>query len=233
MTNPFPLIAPDATIFGFACANCEAIYRTTLWDTLSAEQAAEQARKSATFCCDRRCQDCEAPLGTYRENPYICCKTCLNKRDAKREAQKYEKAAKIPEDEYCGWISWDTHGDNDGFFESTDELREYALANGMQIPEYVYACTEDTIPHLDAWDILESALERDEAYEDAIDGLDVDGLQELLNGWLEHNKLTCYHEDHERAVVLSKDRTREFVKDNGLEDDEPSENRSSSVSVQP
>ncbi len=223
MTDPIELtIRGTDEVVAFACPKCSRICNQHLENpvSISADDLRrkklrlDDAHQAAERCCDRRCERCKTPIGSIRDTPYIYCKSCLAEHEREKEAAKYAKATKIDEADYSGWVNWEDRGYNNGYFESIDDLREWAAGEGISFPKYVYACSTMNVPsRLDADDILCTVLENDEAFEDAIDCLDVDGLQKLMDDWLKTNTHPCYQEDSTRAVVLSEELNAKFRKE--------------------
>ncbi len=156
----------------------------------------------AEQCCKNyNCRVCGVELDRYR----TICGLCSEK-------SRFEKAQKIPAAEYTGWVYWEGHGYNEGFFESLAELIDYCdygergeregERNKIPLPEYVWACKVMTFK-LDADRIIEDAYE--EAHEGAADNLKmVDELEAFCKEFNEANKdNVTYYVDDGRVVMLS------------------------------
>jgi hypothetical protein len=207
----------------YGCPTCGQLYGPR-WHPACNEDTPEKkdakARESAVRCCYHHCPDCDA-LMPPKPYYYIYCPDCCAKREAAKEAAQYAKAKKVPEAEYDGgYVYWEGHGSGEGFFETIDELRDYGVSNHIALPSYVYACATHKIPKLDAEDIVSNLLADGEAYEDAIDDMDINCLQKLLDFWLEYNQKNCYTPDHGTVVLLSEEANRKYVEQAALDDAE-------------
>lgn len=115
----------------------------------------------------------------------------------------FDKATKINAKDYTGWVVWQGHGDNDGYFKSVDAVIEYCADNEINGPKCVWACAPEHL-HINAEAILEDALE--EHFEDAGDSItttEVERLQTFLDEWTKAQGIVSWHEDRTRAVMLS------------------------------
>jgi hypothetical protein len=123
---------------------------------------------------------------------------------AEKEQKWFEKSQKLRIEEYDGPVYWDGHaGDiGDGYFSDVDALLDYCEQEGMEVPEYVWACAK-TDMRLDAESIVESAVE--DMYEDAYDSIPnkaMVSLQAYLDTWAKEVNIVSWHDDHSRAVLL-------------------------------
>lgn len=116
--------------------------------------------------------------------------------------EDYEKAKKIFLSDYSGVMLKNPAdiGGNDGkgYIPVNDILcYQSELRDG-----WAWACTERYLV-IDAYDVLETALDSGEWYENAISDFDVAGLQMLLDKWLDKNSGTvCYIPDHSLVVQI-------------------------------
>ncbi len=121
---------------------------------------------------------------------------------ARLNQEEFDKATKINANDYTGWVSWPVHGDNDGYFRSVDALLEHCANHEIKAPAFVWACTAEHL-HINAAAILEDALE--EHFEDAGDSItatELERLQTFLDEWTAAQRITSWHEDRTRAVML-------------------------------
>lgn len=117
------------------------------------------------------------------------------------EIERFEKAEKIQAKDYKGWVFWEDHGDNEGFFSSVAELRTYCNDVGVEPPPYVYACKAMLLSMNAEW-IIEDALE--EHHENARDSISKeaeDELQSLLNAWCAKQTVRTWFQDTTRVVL--------------------------------
>lgn len=184
----------------YACPKCGMLF--VLARSLSAEARAEKYEEAVRHCVTT-CA-CGKPLERcYRLN----CRDCQLEKERQKERARFEKAEKVDYEKYPeDMLYWEGHvGDcGDGYFSDLDSLLDYCEQEGLDIPEYVWACT----PHeftLDAGRVLEREIERQQLYEDAFDDIPEDAkkrLQEYLSVWARELNMRGWNVDYGRAVVL-------------------------------
>jgi hypothetical protein len=200
--SPFRLVRAGegitTEVFAWGCEVCKTSY--------SVRNLGERAQTAAAECC-APCCECGKPRPKHR----IRCDACDAAKVWDIERAREEKAAKVSESTYNGPVYWeDGKGDAEGYFSSTDEVREWCEDEGEDLPEAVWACTVRT-PSLNADDLIEQAL--DESYE----GCDVQEegfLREAIAAW--NAKQTCqiWNQDYSTRVVL-------IPTENSTTDEEP------------
>lgn len=90
----------------------------------------------------------------------------------------------------------------DGYFTSTEAVREYCDRDGLHVPAHVWG-TAPRLMSMNADYIIESALE--ESYEDARDAVSHEAEQELkalLDAWCERHPVKWWEEDRGVAVMM-------------------------------
>jgi len=151
-------------------------------------------RDAAEECCDYKCKYC----GVKIEGGWTACKLCRDKKDAKREKAAFDKADKVNYQDYPGeYLYSEAFHSNDGYVPSDDILYEIEDIDQECRPTYAWAC-EPMHLKIDAQEILENELQ--EFHEDAIDYCDIDGLQKLLDEWLDKQSVVSYFRSN--TVVL-------------------------------
>ncbi len=142
-------------------------------------------------CAPKYCEDCGEEVPKYR----IRCEWCGKKR-------QYEKAEKVTEKEWNGWVFFDGTGYMDGYFRDIGELVECCEDEGILVPEWVFACKK--IQHkLD----IDTALEymTEDAYEDAFGDLRcVDDLRDYAHRWNKKQNVVSYYPDYSKVVLLQQ-----------------------------
>ncbi len=124
---------------------------------------------------------------------------------AERDAAAFAKARKVPESEWTSAVVWeDGSGDmsGDGYFSSTEAVRDSCAANDVPVPAYVWGTGEEGMG-LNAGEIIERALE--DTYDGAGDQISTEAtneLQALLDAWCERHPVKWYREDRSVAVVM-------------------------------
>src|SRR4051812_28687701 len=91
---------PDGTpVEVFYCSKCGVVYKD---------------KETTERCCTpRRCERCEQIITEQGRLHHPAC----------WRQTRFEKAEKLTD--WDGWVQCDEIGHNDGFFESTEDLREY------------------------------------------------------------------------------------------------------------
>lgn len=144
---------------------------------------------AATTCCEPyKCKEC----GVLTERFWTICKGCRKAKDDAQEQKLIEAATVVQYADYDhGYVCI-----GDDSFQDVDDWE----MDGE--PAWAWACKPAEKLRLDAVHVLEGPLQ--EYHEDAIDSLDVDGLQKLLDDWCEaqHRMTTWFQEDRTRRVVL-------------------------------
>lgn len=206
-TDPIPLTTAQAIEpVAWACGNCRTI--------LAFEPDAR-----AHCACER----CKAPLAN-RDFTGLCpsCRPIMREEErAERrarvvtlDAEAFAKARKVPESAWSDTVVWEEgSGDmsGDGYFSSTDTVREQCERDGVPVPAYVWGTTP-VVMSLDAGHIVDQALE--DSYEGASDAVSADALtelQSLLDGWCERHPVKWWSEDRGVAVMMTG-RGEEVVK---------------------
>ena len=127
-------------------------------------------------------------------------KECLKASSERHDAELYEKAEKIPEDE---WNEGVFHGDE--FYDSVGHMRD-CLDEEDDAPKFVWAAEPvQVIPKLAVGDLLESLIE-DRGWED-MDADDLNGtadLQLALDKFIDANvDVKSFREDCKTAIILN------------------------------
>lgn len=196
MNAPIEVVVKGSEkVIGYACPECHMFCSPTIY-ACKWELALEAALDHATRCCDKRCQDCGEKLEP--KSHYVVCNACRSKRDAANEASRFEKATKIPEAEYDGWVYDEA---TEEYYASVEEYRE-RVEDGAS--SFLWATTTIDGFRLDADDIVQSALENGDHHEDAGDSVEGIGeLQTMLDAWCDKQTVRSYMVDYGRAVLVS------------------------------
>ncbi|MFH0777869.1 MAG: hypothetical protein V2A71_04475 [Candidatus Eisenbacteria bacterium] len=166
------------------CGKCGLVYRTTEMQL-----------------ADRCCVEEPCKCGKPKMKGWSVCETCLKAKDIAEEQARFEKAKHIPFDEYEGeWCYSDAHKGSDGYFPIDDLDEILADMAPENRPKYVWACEPFGLDRIDAVDLVSSLLE--EHHEDAMDDVDVEGLQKLLDKWVDEQSVTSYAPDYSQAVLV-------------------------------
>lgn len=194
--TPFELFLVDHRPAGiWACGKCRVVAR----DLYTAER-----------CCGPHfCPKCSRVVdSTYDET----CDGCFEDAQIAAEAARFEKAEKIPAENYDGWVYLDA---GDKFFESVADLQDYlhwehadnaeaehADNAEAERPTYAWACLSEQIVNCSIDDLR---IGEDNAYEE-FEVEECSGVVELEEALAKFNKLNesllVYQPDYARAVVL-------------------------------
>lgn len=175
---------PTGKIVAWACAICGKVLPKDLAET----------------CCAKKFCDCGEEI--KGRTAWLACDSCRNRKDQERLDAKKAKAEKIPvKDHKGGMVYWEEDSNfYDDLESATDECEE-------EEDQYVQTYWECDSYHLilDAHDIVESALERQEHHEGAWDSVNgVDELKKFLDEWNDTygKKVTTWVADEKRLIVL-------------------------------
>lgn len=154
-------------------------------------------------CCKPyKCKQCGEECKQY----HTICDACERVEIARKERERFEKAEKVAESEWDGWVYCEGTG-NDGFSESVDALIESCKDDEIDVPEYAWVCNPKQFATLDIDDIKSLISDRQEAYRD-FDPDDLNGLEDLkkaLDAFNEANAaIVSYSPDYKRAVIIKK-----------------------------
>ena len=203
LPSPIEIIRKDSSaIVGFACPACGVLQTVAKGDK---PDDIERKRVDASSHCVKNCV-CGAPLGHYR----LRCRACLDIIEAEKEARWFAKATKVTIEDYDGALylaGWS--GDvGDGYFSDIEALLDYCEQEGRDVPDYAWACALEPFK-LDAETILEREIEQQDFFEHAGDRIPPAAranLQAYLTAWTAELKLSAWHADYSRAVVLNEER---------------------------
>ena len=198
---PTELVIKDTgTLVAYACPKCGLMF--ILHKSDGVEHRAEKKRNAAAHCV-KNCV-CGKPLDYHY---YIRCKDCRAELEVAREQARFEKAEKLSIEAYPDhpvfWEKGTGDMNGEGYFSSVDALLDHCEAEGLDLPEYVWACTRRDL-HLHAHDVIHDAIERH--------NMDTDGthipeeaentMQSFFDAWLKEQGIHAWFVDYSRAVVL-------------------------------
>lgn len=171
----------------FYCAQCRHVKRT---------------KEEADKCCEpTKCQYCGKETGRQYS---FACDSCDRENQAKKEADRFEKAKKLTE--WDGWVYLDGTG-RDGYSESLSDFWdnwENDHDEDDKKPAYVWACKKDHFAVVDVSDITERIA--DDGYDD-FDVDDLNGLDDLkaaIEKFNEANRdVVSYEPDYGVAILLN------------------------------
>lgn len=188
--NPINLVKEGSTtVIAIACSKCGLVYR------LNEKQLADS-------CCDLRCYKC----GSKTDRGYSLCQACIKKQDKENEIKTFEKAKKIDLDQYKDdYVNGGNFGYDDYIHVSDIEDRiEELIFDGFvkdpNMPVYAFAVRKRYMPRIDAHDLVSNELY--DYHEDAIEDVDIDGLQELLDKWVDGQSMESLIADESVIVIL-------------------------------
>ena len=159
----------------------------------------------AEACCRPILCECGEPVLPY----YPTCDSCRSKnyreRATVKEAERFEKATKIPAKGYEGWVYCEGGDSGDSYYPSIDDLIDDLVCNDLQGEViYAWACTSHQIISVDIDSILDNCC--DSAYEDwEHDGSGLVEFREAIKVFEEASNTpqnTAWEIDYSRAVML-------------------------------
>ena len=156
------------------------------------------SRAAAAACCvPWKCDEC----GKEVARSYSICERCRTEKRKAAEKARFDGARKIPLAEYAGRVLYSEPAGE--FLYSEDDYGDYAFEmDGTEEDSYLWACRTIGLS-LNAEDIVNAALERDEHHDDACDQVsDIKGLQDLLDGWTATQAVESYFPDYDLAVIM-------------------------------
>lgn len=220
-TNPTKVVA-------YACPDCHCVIHSAHPDNLDVDLG---LRKATAEHCVHRCTDCNVVLvkdGATKNYPGYGrrCVACDKKHDQERDQKRFDAAEHLTEDAWehdaCPMVVY-LDGEDRYFPDGLDELREWWVEmhydpnhpddSEFAFPEYAWVCEETVGVRLDAQQILEQALE--EYFEEAIDSVDVDDLQKMMDEWSakETNQVRSWSPNFNRLVLLSDEKNAKFLEE--------------------
>lgn len=203
LPDPLELVVKgcEDTPIGYACPKCGASYLIhRRKDPKLYEADRQHQQEEAAAHCVKECVCGELIEQSYR----LRCQACLAQMEADKEQKLFEKAQKLRIEEYDGPIYWEGHtGDmGDGYFSDVDALLDYCEQNGVEVPEYTWACEKNELK-LHAEHIVENAVS--DMYEDAYDSIPekaIDSLQAYLDAWCKEVSIVSWSDDRSRVIIL-------------------------------
>lgn len=168
----------------FFCEKCRSVRLS--------EELAEQ-------CCQNyKCRVCGKDTGS---RSWLICDACRHKEDQEKEQARFLKAEKL--NTYDGPVYCEGLGTNGDFSPSLSEFIDHCDDEGIPLPGYVWACTENRFVNAKIGDIL--CRITDDAYED-FEPECLHGIGELkfaLEAFNEANKYQiAWEPDFTRAVLI-------------------------------
>ena len=229
---PEPILLVDKNypekVLAYACPKCGMVVDRT-YDNPDDDA---RYRKTAARHCAPHCTKCDVLLdktpttGNYPGYGQLCT-ACDKQKGIDRDQKQFDKAEHLTEQQWrerkdLGEVVYCENYDK-YFEEGIEEMREWWLdhhydpkhPDGLKqelpdFPEYVWTVDETIGVKLDAQSILESAM--DDYHEDAIESVDVDELQKLLDQWsaMPENQVRSWYPNYNRLVMLDEDANEKF-----------------------
>jgi len=158
-----------------------------------------RSKDAAEECCSVRvCETCGKPVD---RKYWVECDACLREAARAKEAERFEKAMKVSDTEYRGWV---TDGD-EGFWPDVGEYLE--SLDGEEPAAYLWACQPRRFVRVNTDNILEHICE--DGFDD-FDSNDLNGWTEFeaaIKAFEEANKDTVVYEaDYALAVLVTRER---------------------------
>lgn len=204
LPEPLELVVKgrESSSIGYACLKCGACFlvHNQFKNPDRYEEARKHEYKNAASHCMKSC-----PCGQPIEDSYrLRCRKCMALIEADKEIALFKKAQKLTIEQYDGPLYWEGHAASmgDGYFSGLDEVLDYCENEGIDVPEYVWACTRDDFK-IEAETAVSHALS--DMYEEAFDSISEKAMQSLqgyLDAWCKETAIVGWSSDHSRAVLL-------------------------------
>lgn len=154
----------------------------------------------AENCCKIPKCECGKNIET---NYYIKCDECRSQEKDNRDQKRLNEAEEVQSTD--SWIYCEGYGHNEGYFESVDALLEWIEDNedeeSYPIPKYVHICSKIKFNGLDMTDVLTNELDSD-FHEDAIEQLDIEPLQKMVDQWSAKQSLHSWQPDYKKKIKV-------------------------------
>jgi predicted RNA-binding Zn-ribbon protein involved in translation (DUF1610 family) len=183
----------------FACPQCGQLF---ILGKDESEESKKNKRDKASAHCVKQCI-CGKSLDYHY---WLRCADCRAVLEGEKEKVHFDKAAKLSIEEYTDDpVYWEGHsGDmGDGYFSGVEALLDHCEEGGIDLPEYVWACTRHNF-NLDAEQMLQDAFEQQDMDPETFTVSLAAGyqLQAFLDVWVKEQSLHAWFSDCSRAVVL-------------------------------
>lgn len=171
--------------------------KVVIWGCGTCKISASSFEQAQSCCAPWVCEECGKEVTSY-------CKECSDKKQWAKDKALYDKAKKVTYAEYAGVMLYCDHCENyyddvDGFLDGHDDTDDP--------PTWAWGTYEKKF-RIDADDMLEGQLEREEMHEDAMSHYSkeaITALQLMLDSWTENNPVNTYYPDNDVVVDLDKE----------------------------
>ena len=170
----------------FFCSDCRAVFAD--------KEQAENCHGERICSCGNKIEQ------RYRHLCSDCDRREWKEKERIKEAERFEKAAKVPAAEYKGGM---VYGPDEKYYEEIEDAIDQYLEG--QEPEYVWACKDIGVIKATTESLYENMLEN--MWEDA-DVHDLNGLDELESAVVAFNEanknISVWQPDYTTAVIITK-----------------------------
>lgn len=175
-------------VVAYACGKCGTVAAT--------------ATHADRCCVPHTCSVCGGPT----ERSWLKCRECRDKESTAKDQQLYDAATKVPLSDYDHeYVCLHPYGDETSYRLVDDVVTDNEEApDDAEHVDWAWACSVLPWPRLNAQDMMEAALE-DEHPEDAIEWLDIDELQKLLDHWMDAQPQGQFYIVDTSRIVLFPD----------------------------
>jgi hypothetical protein len=181
------VIKGSEKVVAYVCDKCGLVY--------------SDIRNDGREFAERCCKDLVCGCGQPARKGWTVCETCQAKQDREREEDDYNKAEKILLKDYAIGVFYRDDFPGEGYIFGVDALNDYLdELDPAARPKYAWACIKKGFPHIDAGDLVDGYI--DDFPEGVIDDLDLNSLQDFLDGWGKEQKVEYYCPDSSRVVIL-------------------------------
>lgn len=152
-----------------------------------------------------RCRECGESCPRDSPGDYTHLhRTCFEKRNAQRIAERIEKAVEV--DGYDGPVYVDGRGPQDGYFANAGEAEEWIWdthEDGDELPQWAFCCHVESPSWPDVEDVFDRLADNMyEGFEDHLNG--TEELSAAFDAFREANKdMKVWNVDYSRKVRLN------------------------------
>lgn len=172
----------------YSCGYCGKLYRN---------------KEQADYChSDRTCGECGIVIG--KDDYYINCKSCRDKKERDKLQSLIDKASKLTYNEYMELNpDYPVVYNDEYFFDDLDYLLDKIHDNEDENP--IVWGAKETIIELDPYFIIQNFEENCELEEFEMDKEAVKKIKQFCTEWNDKYSQVVYYEDNKVLIILNED----------------------------
>lgn len=165
-----------------------------VWYCEKCKLTARDEASANQCCCPNICA-----CGSECERYYTKCPTCISADSEAKEKARFEKAEKLTD--YDGPVYQDGLP-NEGYLSDLGEL--YDVVDPEELPEYVWACTEQPVVSVSLDTLTDNMEMADGQSLDDLEGVkEVEAALEIFNK--ANEKFVIWLPDYTRCILIEKE----------------------------